>query len=265
MESPATPGQPPDAGNASDQPRCKGQTLVEAGHSLWAPLWLLMSVRVLLALCLVATAAFMLGWGGRLFSVGRADTALSALFWGPLVHAAGLLLLVACGFRSRRGASAADAGGKLPCISGAVYQAGCVLTSAGGGYMIVWSSIVWHPWPHAAVGSFLILCFLVDALVLGGMVRFRFLYVWIGVAVYAVLLIVNNVVVWTVLLRGFEPSAGSVGAHIGISFLHLLVALIAGVVQTLLTRAVAQCFSGKRSRSSRESFDVEEPAGAGSE
>lgn len=50
------------------------------------------------------------------------------------------------------------------------------------------------------------------------MVRFRFVYVWVGVAVCAVLLIVDNVVVYTAFLRGVEPSAGSVGIIIGFPF-----------------------------------------------
>lgn len=111
-----------------DRLRCgqqpfKGHTLAEAGQSWWAPLWLLVTLRILSVLSLAALAMYVvlvrvidpssvmdpgfLGW----------FVFLSTAFWGPFIQATGLALLVVCGLRGRSDSSDSSSPSRLPNIA----------------------------------------------------------------------------------------------------------------------------------------------------
>lgn len=189
---------------------------------------------------------------------------LSALFWGPVIHAIGLAMLVVCGFRSRWASSNFDtvpAPSSFAGIGVRLNQSTCAITGHTGVYSIIASSVFRQPVPFTAIGAFQIGCFLVDVLVLGSMVRFRFLYIWIAMALYGLSAIADAVILLKLLFSRLPSGAGprdrDVSEIVGFAFLRLLGVQITGLVQKLLTRSVLKCcLKGKQSEEA--AADIEE-------
>lgn len=219
----------------------KGRTIAETGSSWHAQLRQLSSAQILLMICLVATSTNLLARGSTLFPVHRAHHFLTPLFWGPMVHAAGLLLLAAFCLRARQKSSVMEATGSRSGLSVMLYEAGCVLMGAGGASMIILSLICSKSWPDFAIGALLLLFFLIDALALGSMAHSRFVHISIAVNIYGVLFIAEALFLFQVVLRGHMMPAGYLAEVAGIFLLHLDGIVIIGTAKTLLTWTAAQC------------------------
>lgn len=157
MAVPAAHADTPEQETRSRRPQViKRHTLPEAGQSFWAPWWLLIPVRVLLGLGLTAASAYWLVGNSFLFpGTHWALILLSAFFWGPLLHAVGLVLLVACGIPERSSPSASPS--RQAGIAVRMHQARCAITAFHGEYFIIITFV--HakyapPWPPFKLSAF---------------------------------------------------------------------------------------------------------------
>lgn len=226
VASASTP-PPTESRLSTDAAPFTGHTLAEAGESRWAPWWLLIAFRAFFALVLaVSNLAFLWVAQGNGITDMYMYITLTLLFWGPAVQSIGFCLLSACSLRARPnaklGASAAE-GGRLANISVPVYQAGTVM---GLVYVALLGDWV--------VGLTSPLFFLVDSLILGAKVRFRFVYNWIPASLFAVYL--------ALFCAAWVHSFGvlNLGFMAFIVVLCALLCFIGGSMFTLLTRALSK-------------------------
>lgn len=180
---------------------------------------------------------------------------VSTAFWGPVIQAIALILLVICGFQARSSPSGASSSSKLPNIAVPMYQTGYALTVFNGLVFIVDGAVSREHWTDILIGTFQVLIFLVDTFALGSMVRFRFGYIWIPVVLFALSMIPVIILVAT----SAKSSGGLVGVTIGLAAGFVVLILISSLVLTALTRVVPKCcLSGRQLRDETVADDIEE-------
>lgn len=218
----------------------RGHTLAEAGQSWWAPKWLLVGFRMLSFVGLVSITVLSIMGGISTLGGNVWILFVSIEIWGPVLHFSGLLLLVICSFRGRSGSSSSRVGSKLANVAVPMYQIGSTLSVILGLTGIILLPLLSTgptAWLLFVVAGFLILIHLFDSLVLGAMVRFRYMYVWIPTLLFAISTIISVVNAAALFSQNgtFPPTA--VGILVG----FVAAALVVGIVLTALTRVVPKC------------------------
>lgn len=205
---------------------------------------MLLVERLVCGLGLAALTAYVLAVQVQLRGYAGLFTLLTTSFWGPLAQSAGIFLQLARDRRRRNEPAilAEDDGQKLPGAAMPVYQLGCVLALFNAAFAVA-EVAFWRSSALGAVGIVPLICFLVDALVFGAVLQFRFGYIWMSVVVLAEEVLTHFVRLAT---RGVGGEVWGIVVAIAVG--AALELLLAGVPVTLLVRVVPRYFGSNQGR-----------------